>query len=453
MVFHLLFPGIHEHFKNSLQAYTGKSLSLAHEDFLCSLECFFLAAVFSLLAVVVGSIEGQQDMPKQFLMYFHTMQQAVFSLGSVRRETKSQKKERIRKENERKWKEARRKAARDSRHDPCEKRPPWLILPRHVCKGFDFWILTLKGNTFLTKRKSLLDSIAQAEAPAPPALGFDPAPSEHMRKDYLEKAQIVMSLLHSNQTLRWKWKIFLTKARILRFEKLNETDPITLEPIRQPIVFHSFSQQKTYTFEAESFAKNLHKKLIHNDGQLSLPQQPKNPYTNEDFTLAQLISLLSQARNYGHSSWAIEAFISTRYDLTSFSIIHTKPLRLHALRTTMANMKSWDAIDTLYDFIKSEHLYHKKVFPIQIYRWAVNHAVQEKRIESWRKLCIKYYETDILMDDNQTKEEMFDSISKKTLTLCSMPHELQVLRKLALKSRHQAEEDGSSSARDSESEG
>ena len=453
MVFHLLFPGIHAHFKNSLQAYTGKSWTLAHEEFLCSLECFLVAAVFYLLADVVGYIEGQQDTLKQFLIYFHTMQQAAFSFGCVRRETKSQKKERLRKDKEWKLKEARRKAARERGYTPCEKRPPWLLLPSHVCQGFDFWILTLKGDTFLSKRNSLLESITKAQMPIQSPLGFDTSATEKHRKDYLEKAQVVMSLLHQNQTLRWKWKNFVTKARILRFEKLNETDPITLEPIQQPVVFHSFSQQKTYTFEAESFIKNLHKKLTHNDAQLSLPQQPKNPYTNEIFTLAQLISLLSQARKYGHSSWAIEAFISSRYDLTSFSIIHTKPLRLHALRTTMANMQTWDAIDTLYDFIKSEHLYHKKVFPIQIYRWAVNNAVQEKRIESWRKLCIKYYETDILMDDSQTKEDMFENISKKTLALCSIPHELQVLRKLALKSRHQAEEDGGSSPRDSESEG
>ena len=449
---HLLFPGIHAHFRNSLQAYTKKSLTLAQEDFLLSLECFSVALVFYLLAELVGVIEEQQGILKHFPTLIHTMEQPSFSMGALPRETKQQKKERLRKEKAWKEKEARRKRARETSFQPVATRPPWLLLPSHQCKGFEFWILTLKGDTFLSKRNALLESIMKAQIPVTPVAGFDPSFGEQMKKEYLEKAQIVMSLLHQNQILRWKFKNFFTKVRIQRFQKLNEVDPITLESFHQPVHSHSFLQQKTYSYEAESFAKHIHKKLTHNDGHIALPLAAKNPFTNETFPLAQLMGLIHQCRSFGHTSWAIEAFVSARYDLTTFMAIHSKPLRLNALRMTMANMKDWDAIDTLYDFIKSEHLYHKKTFCTTLYKWALNHVPNEKRLESWRKMCIKYYETDILIDDPDMKESLFSVISGKTLPLCGVPMELQTLRKLSMKSQPPSE-DGSSSARDSESEG
>ena len=200
-------------------------------------------------------------------------------------------------------------------------------------------------------------------------------------------------------------------------------------------------------------AKHIHKLLVQNDGHIPNPSYPRNPLTNEQFTLTQIISLLQQCKAKGHSSWVIEAFIASRYDITSFEIIHSKPLRLNALRATMANISSWDSIDTLYDFIKSEHIHHNKIFMVHVYKWAVHHSPHEKRIEAWRKLCVKWYETDILMDDDRAKDLFFETISKKTLTLCHPPHELEVLRKLRLKSNDTTESHGSSSSRDTESEG
>ncbi len=388
-------------------------------------------------------------MPKQKSCLVYTMERMAFAMGAPRRETKQQKRERLRKEREWKDKQNRKKGKRS--FEPFPKEPSWLVLPHHVCKGFEFWILTLHGKSFLQKRKALLEQIAKAQEPVKPAMGFDTTFAEAMRQDVLSKAQIVMSLLHQNQELRWKFKNFLTKVRIRRFQEVNTVDPITLEPFKQPVKYHSFSQRKTYTYEAESFAKHMHRKLTNNDGHIALPMNPKNPFTNEEFTLSQTMGLLHQCRKVGHTTWALEAFLETRYDVTTFALIHSKPLRLNALHSVMADEKSWDAIDTLYDFIKTEHLYHKKTFPKQIYLWALHHAPHEKRMQTWKKLCIKYYETDILVDDSDTKESLFTVVSAKTLPLCAIPHELQILRKLAMKSPESS--DGSSSSRDTESEG
>jgi hypothetical protein len=403
-------------------------LSLAQEEFLLSLECFLLAAVFYLLAVVAGSIEGRRDTPKQFLLYFHTMQQAVFSFGCTRHETKSQKKERLRKERERHFKEERRRKRNENPSVPIPKRPSWCILPPHRLEGFDFWIHTLKGETFLQKRTFLLDTIEKMKIPPPSLPGFDSKSGDAMRKEYLFKAQKVMSYLHENQALRWKFKGFFTNWRTRRCSPVNDTDPITLEPIIQPVNIYEFSQRKLYRFESKSIAKHIHQQLTRNDGQIPTPVHPRNPLTNQPFRIEQLMGLLKQCKTFGYSSWVLEAFISARYDMTSFVAIHSKPLRLHALKTSMGDEGSWDFIDTMTDFIKSQHALHGKLYTKGAYEWAITHALREKRMESWKKLCLKWYETDIIIDDAVAKDMFLGVIEAKTKLLCEPPLELLELK-------------------------
>jgi hypothetical protein len=393
-----------------------------------SLEYFSLAVLFYWLVVVAGSIEKQQGMLKQTSKNRRIMESHSFAPGVARRETKQQKKERLRKAKLEKQKEKLRKA---KQHQPFQSflpRASWLILPFHITKGLEFWILTMKGDTFVQKRKTLLQQIENAKKPIVPVFGFDSSLGEAHNAQFLEKAKEVMTLLVLNQKLRWMFKCFLTKARMKRFSALNQTDPITMEPIVECVWFPSFLQRKIYNFEAKPFSKYLHNLLVHNDGHIPDSLYPKNPLTNEGFSLPQLISLIHQTQKYGYSSWAIEAFAASRYDMTSFMTIHSKPLRLHALRMTMAKIDTWDSIDTLYDFIKSQHAAHNVPFCMSVYKWAVYHAAREARIESWRTLCLKWYEVNILIDDDDMRSAYMNTIKQKTLGLCSKPEELSALR-------------------------
>jgi hypothetical protein len=440
MVFHLLFPGIHAQLKNSLQISTGKPLSLAHEEFLLSLECFSLAALFYLLAAVAGSIEKQEDMLKHSFLSIVTMELPRFAIGRPRQESKQQRKERIRKEKERK-----KKKQRIPLCYTLERRPPWFILPPQTSKGLAFWIHTLKGDTFLSKKKTLLEDIERIKQPQESPWNFDSSLHETHQKNFLERADIVMNLLDENQRIRWIFKRFLTKIRDNGLQTLNDTDPITLESIKEPIYVSSFSRRKRYRFEAQSFAKHFHKRLLHNDGQVPLPLCPKNPFTNEEFTTAQLIGLLGQCRKHGYSSWTMEAFVSCRYDLLQFVTLHSKPLRLYAIRETMKHITSWEAIDTLYDFIKCQHEIHEETFYTATYKWALHHAPHADRIVAWRKLCVKWYETEILIDDPSMKLGFFRHVESKTFPLCDKPTDLQALKLTLRKKKSSDVIDGSSS--------
>jgi hypothetical protein len=213
---------------------------------------------------------------------------------------------------------------------------------------------------------------------------------------------------------------------------LNDHDPITLESIQQPISVPLFSLRKTYVFEAKSFAKLVHKQLLTNDGQIPTPVYPKNPLTNEAFPLAQLLSLLYQCKALGHTSWILESFLQCRCELARLLQLQSKPLRLHALRTTMSDPKSWDFIDTLYDFIKSQHFSNNVPFQKNLYRWAVNHRSTAPRMEAWKRLCTKWYEIEILYDDLDTKEMKQDALVRDILTQCNFPDDLKELHTRSL---------------------
>jgi len=439
MAFNHPFPGIHEQFKNSLQAYTGKSLNLAHEELLLSLEFFSLALLFYWLAVLIRFIENSGDMPKQKSIVFFTMEGLAFALGVPRYETKSQKRLRIQKEKEYKRKVERRKKRKES--TLLVKRPSWRVIPSHQCSGLSLWIDLLRGDTFFTKRSSLLEEMAHIKNPLRCEWNF---PIQRaLRDDYLEKATKVLHLLYSNQEVRWTFKRFFSQIRIQKFKAVNDKDPFTLDAIKEPVLIYSFPHRIAYQFEAETISKSIHKQLILNDGQIPTPQMPKNPFTNEDFTLAQLMGIFNQFKKFGHTSWAIEAFLSARFDMITFAATFSKALRLQALRTTMAKVEDWDCIDTLLDFIKSQHAFHGKSYRQSIYRWAVHNKPNEKRMASWRKLCLKWYETNILMEDTEMRDALYRILENKTKLLCSAPNELIILKELQKISPTQVDGGGS----------
>jgi len=360
---------------------------------------------------------------KQLSPNFFAMKELPFALGAPRQESRTQRRTRL--IQEAKWK--RKQERRSTKAEACPKRPGWRILPSHMCKGYEFWMDTLKGDTYITKRAQLLDDISRFQDPPTCPWSF-PVLHTNLRNDILKKGEDVLVLLRINQMLRWTFKRFLTLIRIRRMSSVNDKDPITMESIEEPIEIPFFSQRKLYSFEAETIAKYVHKQLVANEGTIPTPTQPRNPLTNQEFTLVQIMAILDRCKNLGHTSWALEGFVACRYDLESFLLFHRKPLRIHALRTTMAKVLDWDAIDTLYDFIRTQFDIHDAVFPRGLFKWAVRHATDHTQMQSWRRLCIKWYEVYILIDDVSTRSSMLAAIQEKTLPLCSSYRQLQTLR-------------------------
>lgn len=390
---------------------------MLQEDLQKSIQYFFGALVFYCFSEILRPIENQ-------IILSSKMNANCFALGRPRKESKRQKQERLRKESI--WK--RREERRTQTKVFLKKQPLWRLLPTHACAGFAFWMDTLHGTTFFEKKHSLLQQIIKLSEPVDCPFKF-PSSDCNFQLDFLEKTKEVESLLYKNQELRWRFKIFLNKIRIQKMKKANEDDPFTLECCKQPIQVVSYTTKVIYTFEAESFMKHVTKRLLNNDGHIAQPLFPQNPLTNETFTLAQIIGLLRQLRVYGHTSWPMESFSSCGYNLERFISIHTKPLRLHALHATMKKYDDWEQIDTLLDFIKSQHRTHERVCEQVVYRWAILHLSEHDIIQAWRKLCIKWYEVDILLDDESVRDREYTKLEALTLALCNSPSDLIKRRK------------------------
>ena len=357
-------------------------------------------------------------MLKHGFIYSRSMQNSVFAIGKPSPRPTHKPRTRVR--------------SKTYGYVPIVRKANWIVLPSHRLQGYSFWIETLQGESFFTKRAALLQSMSSMETQVNSPWTFPNPPGPSFQDMYLEKAEIVLGLLHTNQQIRWKFKRFFTRLRVQRFSQLNDHDPITLETIQQPISVPLFSLRKTYVFEAKSFAKLVHKQLLTNDGQIPTPVYPKNPLTNEAFPLAQLLSLLYQCKGLGHTSWIMELFLQCRCELARLLQLQSKPLRLNALRITMSDSKSWDCIDTLYDFIKSQHFSNNIPFQKNVYRWAVTHGSSAPRMEAWKRLCTKWYEIDILYDDLDTKEMKQDTLAKDILNQCTFPHDLKELHTRSL---------------------
>lgn len=385
---------------------------MPEKDLELSIRYFFAALVLYWFSELLRPIENETILCSK-------MSANCFALGLPKKETKQQKKERLRKEKYWKQKQQRRKQKKVF----LKKQPLWRILPSSSCNGLALWIDTLHGSTFFQKKQTLLQQINDLTKPQDCPFKF-PQSDCKFQLDFLEKTKEIESLLYRNQELRWRFKLFLNRIRIQKMKKANEVDPFTLESCKQPVQVVYFTTKVIYRFEAESLLKHMTKRLLNNDGHIAIPLFPKNPLTNENFTLSQTISLLQQCRQYGHSSWPMEAFSSCQYDLNLFLAIHIKPLRLHALHTIMGKFDDWEYIDTLYDFIKSQHLQHQKICHHLVYKWAIRHCPQHDCIKKWRRICIKWYEIDILMDDIDMRDIEYQKLEKLTLLLCDTPTEL-----------------------------
>ncbi len=307
-----------------------------------------------------------------------------------------------------------------------QPQPPlktWRILPTRCSpEGISFTIDTLQGNTYLEKKRSLqrrLDSLEKKNN-----FLFNTQKIQEQHQNFLTYYTQVAEVLELNQKMRWLFKRLFNSYHVSRLRKVNITDPITLLPFRYPIVLNNFKTKTQYIFEAESFARHAHKSLLHHDGQIPCSKLPKNPYTNEELTFVQLLSLLNQARKMGFTFWSIEAFVDHRYSMVKFQKTHQKPLRLHAIQDTLRNLHDFEAFDIVYDFIRSHHHDHKKQFPRYIYQWALEEATDDDVIILWKKYCLEWYEIDILEEDPNTKNRKFDRILDSTEKLCEFPNHL-----------------------------
>lgn len=280
----------------------------------------------------------------------------------------------------------------------------WRILPSSKCENFVFFIDMLKGHTYLTK-------VGDLEA----VDFFFPHLSEEEQK---EKKRQLLKFLLWNQTLRWIFKKFLNRWRLKHVRRMNDTDPITLSPFENPVDVYYIERKIQYTFEASSILRDFHKKLTHNDGQIPAPISLKNPLTNEIFSTRQLLSIFHQCKQKGFSTWATESFRSGNFSMDIFLVLNRKQLRILAVDAVLKDINVWHGFDMLFDFIRTQHLDHKKPFDKPLYVWAMRNIESIPVMKDWKRECREWYISAILEDDPLRLVSIQEKIYRNTLELC-----------------------------------
>jgi len=144
---------------------------------------------------------------------------------------------------------------------------------------------------------------------------------------------------------------------------------------------------------------------------------PRNPFTNNPLTQAQMISVWSQISSSGtQTSTAFSAFRQSRWIMTRFEEHYSHMLKIHALRKTMSDTSHPDYMERMSDFIQYVYDCESEPCNISAYKYALLHYKNHRLLKTWAKLCTRFYEASILFSDS----DKFVAIRESTLSCASL---------------------------------
>jgi hypothetical protein len=360
-----------------------------------------------------------------------------FHPGRVPKLTKQEKRKKEQERQRQKEKRLQKKGLLPPK--PRQQVRSWLILPCPI--DYRFMIDILSGKTFLQKMKSL-KQYGSFLHPKPCELFPNYVPDPKFVNEIKERKKQCEIYMRGNQRLRWIFKRFFIGWKLKKAREINDSDFITLSPMNHPIRVYNLSSGCVYNFDSQSLLLHIHKRLLHNDGQIPDPLVPVNPFTNEPFSLSQLLGIHSAMKAQGKTTWTLEALAKSQFQIEHFLNIYRKPLRLHAMKSILFDYSDWEGRSTLLNFMDTHHEEHGAVFQKNLYSFFLREMPDEDKIQQWRNLCREYYEQEILAEDEDERTNAFYRVRIKTGPLCAPPHDLFVKRSFFLRSK----KDGSQSS-------
>lgn len=187
-----------------------------------------------------------------------------------------------------------------------------------------------------------------------------------------------------------RWRI-----RQIHKKEITNLDPITLvEPIKRVEVY-DIKAKMCYRFDATSLATWIESNLNYHEAGFALPMNPRNPWTNIDFTETQLISIYYQLKEHGELRWALTTLREQQFSKSKWERYHHSLLTMRAIRNSLTQLDSYDARELLEDFIYSKmddlHIYTNSYIQ-QAYRQAILRVPRHWYIEEFKHIAFQHYE-------------------------------------------------------------
>ena len=197
-------------------------------------------------------------------------------------------------------------------------------------------------------------------------------------------------------------RIFRGVLQRWRIRKMNRAstvaiDPITLCPPEKTVTVYDWATRKRYLFDAKSLATLIDSQLLYNEYGFSVPQMPRNPWTNIEFTYIQLVSMYEQLQYHGELRWGFTTLRSHQFHKEAWELYHRPALTMKAIRASMTQLDTRAAREMLEDFIirQMEECQMSMTDNIlHIYSLAIQHVPNHWYIESFKSLACQFWEAE-----------------------------------------------------------
>lgn len=211
----------------------------------------------------------------------------------------------------------------------------------------------------------------------------------HLRDQVFESYLVETRLRNAMRKVLVLWRNYSMKKRT------TETiDPIILSEPEKPVVIYDWKAKKRFTFDAKSLAIFIETQLLYHEVGFACPQNPRNPWTNLDFTYRELVSIYFQLKKYGELRWGLTTLRQVNFNLVVWFTYNKTTLIIKSIHNNIKQLDTEYARELLEDFIfkQIEDLVPLTDIVIKAYRKGIEHDHNHWYIQRWKHMAMKYYE-------------------------------------------------------------
>ena len=197
--------------------------------------------------------------------------------------------------------------------------------------------------------------------------------------------------------LRFIFKRVLLLWRVYKMNKVceKEIDPITLMDPEKEIYLYDWSNKRKFIFDAKSLATLIESKLMYNEYGFPVPQYPRNPKNNVEFSYKHLVSLYYQLKTQGELRWGFTTLREYNFNKNRWQLYHKSALTMNSIKSNISLLDSYEARELFTDFIFAKMdelgLAHTN-YIYDAYQKAMISQPQHWYLERLKSLAISHYE-------------------------------------------------------------
>ena len=209
--------------------------------------------------------------------------------------------------------------------------------------------------------------------------------------------ELVYEAYIKESRLKFLFKRFLALWRVHKMDKSCESgvDPITLvEPVK-PVYVYDWANKKKFVFDAKSLATLIESKLMYQEYGFSMPQYPRNPNNNVDFTYKQLVSIYFQFKDYGELRWGFNTIREYNFSLSRWIMYHKSALTMNSIKKSISLLDTTEDRELFTDFIFAKLDKLRFVTNINAYRYYQTAMLKDPKnwyLERLKAVAISHYE-------------------------------------------------------------